>query len=40
MGIIMGYSNGDCTDESVFSWEDFVDPISGDLKPKEKPLWV
>lgn len=32
----MSYTTGNCTEEDLPSWEDFVDPIDGDLKPKEK----
>jgi hypothetical protein len=29
----MAYADGRCDREPVFSWEDFVDPISADLAP-------
>jgi hypothetical protein len=29
----MAYADGQCDKEPVFSWEDFIDPISGDRAP-------
>lgn len=35
----MSYATGNCTEEDLPSWEDFVDPIDGDYKPKENCVW-
>jgi hypothetical protein len=29
----MAYADGRCDKEPVFSWEDFVDPVSSDFAP-------
>ena len=31
----MSYATGNCAEEDLPTWEDFVDPIDGDYKPKE-----